>query len=308
MSTNTTEPTPLGTLIKFPPELRDQIYDHVLHKRYVVLRNSFQGPWCPDGDTPTVFSDFEARLVSKAVSAEASARLFSNATVFQFTVGFFLEDKMSAPPPRTVTEKMRNVEFTIETGAGWEGDFIRLAEDGWAVYDRGVWGGDIVPMVTANGEVKGRQTLYHPAKMDPRCEASVDHFTGTEIERNNLLITIKDFDEDFHLFMATRFFQTLKMCVGFRTIAVELGWWVMGDVIVNGNLVEKKVEEVRMELEKCWGPCVVRRLPRKTSGSTTDMLYFYLELAFQPLKFRGEDMKGAGAAVVKKADPLKEVS
>ena len=308
MSTNTTNPTPLGTLIKLPLELRDQIYEHVFHERYVVLWNSHEGYPYSDGNNPTAFSDFGIRFVSKAVSAEASARLFSNATVFEFYVGFHIDDKLSAPPPRTVTEKMRNVAFMIHSGAGLEGEFIRLVEDNWAFYQRGMWGEEIIPMVTADGEVKGRQTIYNSARVDPRCEVSVDHFTGIEIERDNLLVTFEDFDENFQLFMATRFFQTLKMCVGFRTITVELEWWDYEDTIVEVKLVEEKVREVQMELEQCWGPCVVRKLPKKLSGSTTDTMYFRFELAFQPLKFRGENMKAAGAAVVKEADRLNEVS
>ncbi len=305
----TTVPTCLGTLISLPPELRDQIYDHVLDNCYVVFWTWYRDDryLSPYGDRPTVFSDLEIRLVSKTLSAEASARLFSAATVFKFSIGFSPGEEGSHPPSRKVTAEMRNVEFVVETGAAYEEDFIGIIENGWAFCELGTGADDIIPMVIASGEVKGRQTNYYPAIMDPRCEASVDHFMGSAIERDSLIIAFSDFDAYFHHFMATRFFQTLKLCVGFRTIAVELEWWDKLGMDVDAKAVKEKVEEVRMELEPCWGPCVVESgsyLHEKQSTTFNIKLYFTFRLEFQPLKFRGQDMKVAGAAVVKEADRL----
>ena len=202
---------------------------------------------------------------------------------------------------------MRNVELVVETGAAYEEDFIGLIEDGWAFYELGTGADDIIPMVVASGEVKGRQTNYYPATMDPRCEASVNHFTGTAIERDNLRIAFQDFDAYFHHFMATRFFQALKMCVGFHTIAVDLEWWDREGVDVDANAAKEKVEEVRMELEPCWGPCVVESVLHLYEKPPTDFdfkLYFVFRLRFRPLKFCGQDMKAAGVAVVKEANRL----
>ncbi len=310
MSTTTTSvPTCLDTLIKFPPELRDQIYDHVLDECYVVFWTYYRNDQYPSpyGDRPTIFSDLEIRLVSKTLSAEASARLFSAATNFKFSVGFSHGEKESPPPSRKVTAKMRNVEFVVVTGAKYEEDFIGLIEDDQAFYELGTGAEDIIPMVIASGEVKGRQTNYYPSIMDPRCEASIDHFTGTAIERDSLVIAFGDFDAYFHHFMTTRFFQTLKLCVGFRTITVELEWWDKLGVDIDVNAAKKKVEEVRMELEPCWGPCVVEsgsHLHEKGSTEFNIKLYLTFRLEFQPLEFRGQDMKAAGAAVVKGGDRL----
>ncbi|CAD6575282.1 MAG: hypothetical protein ASARMPREDX12_007182 [Alectoria sarmentosa] len=315
MPPKTTDPTttPLGTLVKLPPELRDQIYDHVLDRSYVVFWTYYHNDShaSPDGVTPTVFADLEIRSVSKALGAEAGARFFSTATTFAFLVGFHEHDRLSTPPAKTFTEKLLNVEFVVDTGAPVEGDYIRMVEEDMVFYDRDMWGEDIVPMITGGGELRGRQTIYYPATMDPRCEASVDHFTGIDVERNNFFITFKDFDPNFQLFMATRFFQTLKKCVGFRNIAVGLERW--GFEASNNETVElvEKVEEVRMELEQCWGPCVVKDVLdqyTETTGEADLKLYFAFELAFQPLKFHGEKVKAGGVGATKEEDRGQEAS
>lgn len=204
-----------------------------------------------------------------------------------------------------------NVEFVVDTGAPIEGDYIRMVEEDMVFHDRNTWGEDIISMITGDGELRGRQTIYYPATMDPRCEASVDHFTGIDVERNNFFITFKDFDPNFQLFMATRFFQTLKKCIGFRNIAVGLEWW--GFEALNNETIElvEKVEEVRMELEQCWGPCVVKDVLdqyTETTGEADLKLHFAFELAFQPLKFHGEKLKAGGVGATKEADCGKEVS
>lgn len=203
-----------------------------------------------------------------------------------------------------------NVQFLVDTAAGIEGDYVSMVEDDMVFYERSMWGDDIIPMATANGEVRGRQTLYYPATMDPRCEASVEHFTGSEIERNDFFVTFRDFDASFHLFMATRFFQTMKKCTGFRNVTVVLEWWWQLDEWgKNVVAVAGKVDDVRMELEQCWGPCVVRdeldQFKKTIEGEDAKMylvergtlredmkLFFTFELAFQPLKFRGANSKG----------------
>lgn len=202
---------------------------------------------------------------------------------------------------------MLNVEFVVDTAAPIEGDYVSMVEDGMVFYEREMWGDDIIPMVTASGDVRGRQTLYYPATMDPRCEGSVEHFTGSGIERNNFVITFRDFDASFHLFMATRFFQAMKKCVGFRNVTVVLEWWWQLDGWgQNAVAVAEKVDEVRVELELCWGPCVVRheldRFKEKVEGENKES-FFTFELAFQPLKFRGANRNAGGVGATTQIEP-----
>ena len=311
--TPTGNTNPIGTLSLLPPELRDQIYDHVLDASYVVFWTSHRndGHASPDGVNPTVSADLEVLHVSKALGAEAGARLFSNATVFAYLIRFDGHDRLSRPPPKGVTEKMMNVEFVIDTGAPLEGEYVGMIEDDVEFYERSAWGDDMNPVSMDDGKVRRPPTVYRPATMDPRCEASVDHFTGTAIERNNLLVTFRDFDENFHLFTATRFFQTLKECVGFRTVTMGLEWWQLDGWVANTTAVAEKVEGLRVELEQCWGPCVVRDVFDQYTETTAgpDMkLCFAFELAFQPRKCRGENLKAGAVGVMKEGDGAEEVS
>ena len=255
------------------------------------------------------FADLEISCVSKALSAEASGRLFSIATKFVFVISFDQNHKtLSRSPERTVTERMMNVEFVVETGASREAAYIWLGKFAIADYEKISGAEDIIPIVAADGEVKERRTLYYPSSMDARCEASVDHFTGSDIERNNLAITFRDFDEEFHLFMPTRFFQTLKKCVGFRTIAVMLEWWGEVEGAFDANEVAEQLGKVRMELEQCWGPCVVTdALEQYKQRTDEDMrLWLAFELAFRPREFHGKNLGRAG--VMTDANRVEEVS
>ena len=122
MSTNSNSPPPLGTLITLPPELRDRIYNHVLDMKYIVFWTYYHKERYPSsgGCTPTIPSDLSIRCASKALSAEASARLF-DATVFTFDIGFsYFNDRLSPPPATAATGRMMNVEFRVITGAGME--------------------------------------------------------------------------------------------------------------------------------------------------------------------------------------------
>lgn len=314
MTTNISKPTPLGTLIKLPPEVRDQIYDHVLDQNYFVFWDYYHhdtGDRSLSLKGPISFANLEICCISKTLSAEASARLFSNKTNFLFAISFYqFHDRLSPPPNKKVTERMMNVELKVQTGGPVEAEYIRLGERAIGRYGTSVLWNNVIPVVTADGEMKQRRSLYHPSNMDPRCEASVDHFTGTEIERNKLLVTFDDFDQRFQLFMHTRFFQTLKMCIGFRSIAMVLEWWETDGTSLNPMAVAEKVEEVRRELEQCWGPCVVTdALDRYAQKNDEDFqLYFAFELAFRPLKFIGEKAKAAGAGMMKEANRLEELS
>ena len=316
MTTHTSKPTPLGTLIKLPPEVRDQIYDHVLDEGYFVFWNYYKhhhdiGDRSVSVKSPITFADLEIRCISKALNAEASARLFSNKIKFLFAISFYeFRDRLSPPPNKKATKKMMNVELKVQTGGVVEAQYIRAGDRVIGRDPTTVLWDNVVQVVTADGEVKQRRTIYHPSNMDPRCEASVDHFTGTEIERNKLLVTFDDFDEHFQLFMHTRFFQTLKTCVGFRSIAVVLEWWEMDGMGPIYMTVAERVEEVQRELEQCWGPCVVTdALDRYVQKNDEDfLLYYAFELTFRPLKFLGEKAEAAGAGMIKEADRLDELS
>lgn len=308
------KPTPLGTLFKLPPELRDRIYDHVLDKSYVVFWDYYLSHHQTSARrrSPISFAKFEIRCISKALSAEATARLFSNKTSFIFVITFnYLHDLLSSPPNKKATERMVDVEFRVQTGASTEAHYIwcgQYLSRGWI--DRSSRWDDVISMITADGEKLERRTVYYPSNVDPRCEASVDQFTGIEIERNKLLVTFADFNEHFHLFMPTRFFQTLKKCVAFRSIVVVLEWWDVDEQNPRSMAVAEKVEEVQRELEQCWGPCVARDALAQYSERIVEnyILYSAFELAFQPLKFREENAEAAGAVVMKEAHRLEELS
>ena len=83
-----------------------------------------------------------------------------------------------------------------------------------------------------------------------------------------------------------------------------LEWWDEEGKSLNSVAVAEKVEEVRRELEQCWGPCVVRdALDQYMQRSNYYYkVHFAFELAFQPLKFGRENAKAAGAEVVKEID------
>lgn len=203
-----------------------------------------------------------------------------------------------------------NVEFVVDTGVPFEREYISVVERGMLFLEEEDVGDDIVPMVTARGDVRGRQTLYYPATMLPRCEGSVDHFTGGEVERNCLLIAFRDFDVGFRLFMATRFFRRLKLCVGFRRVTVVLARWEMDGVGFDRTGMVEEVEEVRGELESCWGPGVVEDVLGRYRGQgglgDTEMCFAF-QLVFQPRKFHGENLKAEAAGVVKGGDRMEEV-
>ena len=136
-------------------------------------------------------------------------------------------------------------------------------------------------MVTSSGQVRGLKTLYLSEILDPVCEASIGQFAGCDTERNELCVIFNDFDKDFHLFMSTPFFRTLKTCTGFRTIRVVAECWnSSGSEDFDRKATEEMVEKVKKELEGCWGNCVVRAV---------DGHYCYLgfatEMVFRPLNF-----------------------
>ena len=165
-----------------------------------------------------------------------------------------------------------------------EAVFIEEAESGL----QSEWCPNVIPMVTSSGEVRDRRTLYHSKYMDPLCELSIEHFAGCDIERNELSVVFRDLDTDFHLFMSTRFFRTLKTCTGFRTIRVVAECWKSifsrrGEDILVGEVVEK----VKKELEGCWGDCVVGDVIDRYKDGDVD-LWFATEMVFQPLRFRGQ--------------------
>ncbi|CAF9905765.1 hypothetical protein IMSHALPRED_003968 [Imshaugia aleurites] len=315
MSTNTRDPTPLptplGTLITLPPELRNQIYSHVLSKNYIVFWTR-----CDDDDDdlypssypeyPTTPPDLPARRVSKALNAEASAILF-HATTFTFKIGFGLYvHKLSPPPPKEITEKMMNVALEVFAGADDEDELTDGAENDVTILERPTWEDeDFEPIVTADGEVRRRVTVWHPAIMNSICQASVDHFTGIEIERNSLLINWRDFNIYSGLFMNTRFFQTIKECVGFRTVTVLLeGWeWPMGK-----EMMMKRLQGVQAELEQAWGPYSLKDVYDHSKWDTDDgePQHHAFELKFRPLKFCRENRK-AGDLWGIKEDRVKRV-
>lgn len=315
MAANISEPTPLGTLLKLPPELRDRIYNHVFDQSYIVFWDEYTRnddvKMSVRSQRPISFADFdEIRCISKTISAEATACLFSNKTNFVYVVSFNqVDERLSSPPDKKTTEKMVNVEFRVQTGASVEAGYIWSGEVGrtrWS--SKSSRWANVIPMTTADGAVVERRTLYFPSNVDPRCEGSVDYFTRTAIERNKLQVTFDDFDQHFHLFMPTRFFRTLKKCIGFRSIVVVLEWWGLEGKIPYSMAVAVQVEEVRRELEQCWGPCVVTDARDQSTQSNDHVyhLHFVFELAFQPLKFRGRNAKAGGAEVVEEADRLEE--
>lgn len=302
-----TNTTPLGTLIKLPPEIRHQIYDHVLDRNYLVFwtyypREDFASP---SGRLPTI-ADLAIRCVSKGLNADANARLFSSETVFSFLIRFDFHERLPPGPAKKDTKRMMNVEFVVDPGSSLEAVYIDMAENDMVNHGRSMWG--------TKGEVKGRKTIYGHAAMNSRCEASVNHFTGVEIERNSLFVKFRGIEDDFHLFMDTGFFQTLKKCIGFRTVRMALEWFGWVDSVRVTVPAVEKVDGVRMELEQCWGPCVVRDVTdqyMKSNGAPGDddmWLYYAFELVFQPLEFHRKKGKGGGAGVMKEADRLTEGS
>ena len=305
MSANSNNPTPLGTLITLPPELRDQIYNHVLDMKYIVFWTYYHKERYPSsgGCTPTIPPDLSIRCVSKALSAEASARLF-DATTFTFDIGFsYFHDRLSPLPATAATGRMMNVEFRVITGAGMEDDLIDMVEDDVMMLERATDVDDeVIPIVTTDGIVRGHQTVYHPALMDLICRASVEHFIGTEPKRNTLLVEFRDFGASFHLFMATRFFQTLKECAGFRTITLLLHFRARDDRDCNMVAVMEELQNVQTELQRCWGPCTVRDVFDRFRGRpvwTLFKLRYAFELTFRPLEFREGDRKAGGLRVGK---------
>ena len=210
---------------------------------------------------------------------------------------------------------MMNVEFVVDPGSSREAWYIELAEIIGPGYPGSMWGKRrAISTVTASGEVKGRPTIYDEATMNPRCESSVDHFTGTEVVRNHLSVIFRALEENFHVFMATRFFQTLKECIGFRNIRVTLEWFEYEYSVRKTGPAAKKVYEVLMELKQSWGPCTVRDVsdqrPEANGLAGPDDLekFFAFELVFHPLEFHRRNVKAKGAGVRKDAGRQVEVS
>ena len=303
MTTLMTGPNSLGTLIKLPRELRDQIYDHVFERSYLVLllEDFYRKRYAPD-------LDFKILCTSKALNAEASDCVFSKRTTFKFCIDF--NPHLPRPPPFVMPkrrERWANIEFEIQTMALIEGNIITRATMGLGLFNKEPKDSSkYFPMVTAAGGTQLRQTIYHPRTVDPICKATVDHFAKAETERNNLLITFTDFGLEFNLFMATRFFQTLKMCTGFRTITVVLIvlWSMIGSP--SKTEVTEKAKEVQEELESCWGTCVVTDVIDRCNKNRKVEARFAFELVFQPLEFHGTNLKAEAASAIKTAGRVEE--
>ena len=143
--------------------------------------------------------------------------------------------------------------------------------------------------------------------MNPLCEATVDHFAGTEIIRDSIRITFRtDFDElehGFPVFMKTRFFQTFKGFNGFRKVTFVV--YLVHDINNPRNSTpEKEVEQMRMDLEPHLGPSVTRSVTRDPPFKYRFLRETILELEFTPQRFHIESVRAEFARLTMEADRL----
>ncbi len=271
-----------GALLQLPQEVRDEIYSHYFNKEYFVF-------WCYSEleDSKVTIADLAILRTSNAISSDAMNSLFSRAAskaiTFIYDFKFNPIAELSTPPTKEATKRMMNVEFKVSI----EPEFIAY---------RAIAGG------FANG------TLYLTSRMDPICEASIDHFTGISIVRDQFRIRVQvlgfGYFEHFLGFMKTRFFQTLKNMQGFRKLTLVLE---MVNLFRDGISIEKQqdIGMVAAELEPYLGPYVAKSLTHERWEKWLHLVY---ELEFHPQEFQIESLRAKAVKLTKDVKDSREDS
>ncbi len=140
--------------------------------------------------------------------------------------------------------------------------------------------------------------------MDTLCEATVDHFAGTEIIRDSFRITFHtcfdELDHELPDLMKTRFFQTVKGFNGFRKVTFVV--YLVHDINNPRNSTpEKELEEMRNNLEPHLGPSVTRSVTLDPPEKYQFVGETILELEFTPQRFHVESLRAGSVRLTMEA-------
>ena len=108
----TTAPTAGGNLLKFPREIRDQIYKEVFSHTYLVYGNHF---WIEDkvhNILPEAELDLSLLATCKVIREEGQLVLY-NTAIFRFAIDFEPAQPKSQALPLQMTDRMKQVDFII---------------------------------------------------------------------------------------------------------------------------------------------------------------------------------------------------
>lgn len=264
--------TPGGFLLGLPREIRDEIYGYCFGTSYIVLQTYY---WKGQDKEDCKNTNLAILRTSKAINADAKHFLFSKAaskaTTFKYRIDFDPCEGFSTPPAKEDTTRMMHVEFDLRQDC----ERWRAGKDGY--------------------QDDGQDESYPVHRMDPLCEASIDHFMGTDVIRDDLRIKLDIdyfdcFENSIVPFIMTRFFQTLKRLNGFQRLTLVFEWDFFYALTDMQELNKQNViKAVRKELEPHLGRAVIKSVNFPVSRIVLTLENYFLEMKFQPHRFFVED-------------------
>jgi len=281
-----------GTLVRLPGEIRGEIYRLLFCESYLVFRPSFTSiddivnEFCSDNgfedsdsrircpkDGPNHrFADLAILRISKVISAEASAILYSKSSFrYDLCLMEFGDLSSTSFPTQDIAGQFMNVRFTID---------------------------DIV--------VPGMGALVDLVDgMNRICGASISKFTGARALGNRFSIYFQDTEKPANPRSGSYIvMQALKEVTGFRLVVVEfpaLKRW--GKTYQDPRRIREKLvatllgkfetakETIRMELEPALGPAV------DGSGLAIGSAHSVSYLEFHPYDYLTREQNSTGARV-----------
>ena len=212
MKTGPTNPgTPLGSLVVFPREIRDEIYRHILAKRYKAFHSpALSFSQCYDEPNPFPFAlaehqkstgpDLLVLGLSKAIREEAITLLYSEG-VFCFYSWNWRNDKPVLQYPNIeIINRMMNIEVFYG-------------------YDDG-WFEEQTPHYVSDSDIE----WFTSHQYGSIAACPLDIFQGDTITRKSIVIDVQlGYDGSYATLMTkSPLFGALKQLTSFKTVTLRL--------------------------------------------------------------------------------------
>ena len=201
MTSTTPNLTPLGdskhggALFTLPREVRDQIYRFLVKGHYLVFRHMEPGEHgvslIDDGTWDK--SDLIILRISKAISREAQ-QIFYSESIFRYPVPFHTRKRLESP--NGAVSQMKKIEVDIYN-----------FEDALTTY---------------NHSNQGQFYLLRTIHMPYICGNILGDFTGTDILRDTLHITLRESTPKIISPLRSHVLPSLCVLNEFRTIVIEV--------------------------------------------------------------------------------------
>lgn len=202
-------PKPLGDLSRFPREIRDEIYRHLVSKEYVAFHSSsIVKPAFYDKLDDYSLSlierdreegtdcDLSILRLQKAITEEAMPLLYSTAT-FCFCYNVMPDYFSHSPQPGNVdiTNRMTNIAISCDVGLALDTDGTHGVTLAWSPLN------------------------YNSARAGPFA-----FFQGVSVTRESILVDVSLWEWSIHVASLTLspLFEALKQLTGFKTVTLRV--------------------------------------------------------------------------------------